>query len=73
MPSLGTVSPRPFLGTEGDDLIGNSEPACPGHPAWAGHTADAPQQDFLPQELQKLSVHYPGTSVFITVTTIPIS
>ena len=62
MPSLGTVSPRPFLGTEGDDLIGNSEPACPGHPAWAGHTADASQQDFL---LQELSVHYPSTSVLL--------
>lgn len=49
----------PSLGIEGDDLIGNSEPACPGHPAWAGHTADAPQQDF---PLQELPVHYPSTS-----------
>lgn len=73
MPSLGTVAPRPFLGAEGDDLIGTSKPACPGHTARAGDTADAPQQDFLPQELQELSVHDPSTFVFIIVTMIPIS
>ena len=35
--------------------------------------ADAPQEDFLPQELQELSIHYPNTSVYIIVTIIPIS
>lgn len=67
MPSLGhTVSPRPLLGVEVDDLKGNSKPDSPGRPV---HTADTARHELLtlsvlsPEGEAEISPRRPGPTV----------